>query len=179
MGALRWRQLGRVLRWVLAAAIVGVGAWRLREAWSGVEGAAFHVRPLEMVLAALTAAAALTSLALLSGAGVRAAGLPEGGPPPRLWLSWVRVWFQSYFFRYVPGKLVLVVERVRLGERLGIPRATSVLIVVWESFLLLAGAGILAGVGLLVSPPRVDGLVSGPAIAALATASLLGSLALW
>lgn len=166
-----------MLRWLIAAAILGVVVWRLEGAWSGLDTTVFVIHRVEAALAALTAACALLTLAALSGAGVRAAGLPGPGAP--LWPFWFRVWFQSYFFRYVPGKVVLVIERVRLGESLGIPRATSVVLVVWESFLLLAGAGILAGGGLLLRPPAVDGLVSQSAIGGLATAALLGSLALW
>lgn len=176
MGKVRW---GAALRWGLTVAILGYSGWRLAAAWTSLEPTDLAFRPLPAALSALAGAAALVTLGLLSAAGLRAAGLPEGPPPPRLWPMWTRVWLQSYFYRYVPGKVMLVVERVRLGERLGVPRATSVVLVVWESLLLMAGAGLLAGLGLLVRPPRAEDPISGAAVGGLALAALLGSLALW
>lgn len=125
------------------------------------------------VLAVSTAA--LLCLATVSTFGIRASRLLSATPFPRLWLWWMRVWFPSYFYRYIPGKVMLVAERVRLGSRLGIPAATSVLLVVWESGLLVAGSAVFGAVGMLVRPPT-DGLVSPPAVVALAVASLAGCL---
>lgn len=167
------------IRWALAAAILGYSAWQLSTAWGSLQGANLEVRPALVFAAAGFGALALVCLALVSAVGVRAAGLPEGGAPPRFWIGWFRVWFQGYFYRYIPGKLVLVVERVRLGEMMGVPRAASVMLVVWESLLLMAGAGLLGGGGLLFLPLRGDEPVSGAAVASLALVSLLGSILLW
>ncbi len=165
-------------RWVLAAGILLFSGWRLAEAWSSLEHVDLVFRIGPAVGSALTGAGALLALALVSAAGARAANLPS---PPRagFWLGWMRVWFQGYFYRYIPGKLVLVVERARLGELLGVPRAASVMLVVWESLLLLSGAGVLGSIGLLSMPPREGQPVSGAAVAVLATASLAGSIVLW
>ncbi|MSP55441.1 MAG: hypothetical protein EXR69_07555 [Myxococcales bacterium] len=167
------------IRWALAAAILGYSAWQLSTAWGSLQGADLVVRPGLVMAAGGLGALALVCLALVSAVGVRAAGLPPGGAPPRFWTRWLRVWFQGYFYRYIPGKLILVVERVRLGELLGVPRAASVMLVVWESLLLMAGAGLLGGGGLLFLPLRGDEPVSGAAVASLAGVSLCGSILLW
>jgi hypothetical protein len=52
------------------------------------------------------------------------------------------------------------------------------MLVVWESLLLVAGAALVGGVGLLSLPTRGDQPVSGPAVVGLAIAALLGSVAL-
>lgn len=166
-------------RWGLTGAILLFTGWRLTEAWTSLEATDLAFHPLPAIAAALAGAAALVSLALVSAAGARAAKLPTAEPQPGFWLGWMRVWFQGYFYRYVPGKLVLVVERVRLGERLGVPKAASVMLVVWESLLLLSGAGLLGGVGLLALPGHAEEPVSGAAVVALAVASLVGSIVLW
>ena len=55
-----------------------------------------------------------------------------------------RMYFQAFFFRYVPGKVLLVVQRVRLGKPLGIPPAANVVLVIWETLLYLVGGTIVS-----------------------------------
>ena len=55
--------------------------------------------------------------------------------------AYARVWWQSYIYRYVPGKVLLAVERARLGNRLGIPYAVGAAFPVIETLLaILAGS---------------------------------------
>jgi hypothetical protein len=164
------------LRAALALGILGYSGWQLASAWSALEPSALSLRPLPAALSGLLGASALLTLALVSGLGARAARL--GQPGPRFLLGWLRVWFQGYFYRYAPGKVLLVVERVRLGERLGVPRAASVMLVLWESLLLLAGAGLIGGLGLLMIPRSQEQPVSALSVALLAAACLLASLLL-
>lgn len=170
-------KLGALARWALTVGILAFSGWRLRAAWETVDASALRPDAAPLATSALLGALALITLATLSTAGLRVAGLVSPGATP--WLGWGRVWLQSYFYRYVPGKVMLLVERVRLGDRFGLARATSVVLVVWESLLLIAGAGLLAGGALILRPPRADDPVSGPAVAALAAVALAGSLALW
>ncbi len=165
------------VRWGLAAAIVGYSAWQIRSSWGSLATAHLVLRPALLAAAVAMGGLALGCLATVSAVGARAAGLGAGDR--QFWTGWLRVWFQGYFYRYIPGKLVLVVERVRLGELLGVPRAASVMLVVWESLLLMAGAGLLGGGGLLFLPRHGDEPVSGAAVAGLALVSLLGSIVLW
>lgn len=170
-------KLGTVVRYGLAAAILAYSSWKLADAWTSLEPTALVWRPAPLFGAGLVGGGALVALAVVSLVGLRAADLPPGGPAPGFVAGWMRVWFQGYFYRYVPGKVMLVVERARLGEKLGVPKAASVMLVVWESLLLLAGAGLFGGVGLLALPE--DGPLSGAVVGAFAGASLLGSIAMW
>ena len=165
------------VRWALAAWIVGYGGWRLYLAWGGLDAPDLTLRPGPLAGSALAGAAGMVTLALISAAGARAAGLGTG--TRAFCIGWLRVWTGAYFYRYVPGKVVLVVERVRLGARLGVPAAASVMLVVWESLLLVSGAALVGGVGLLLLPRTGDQPLSGSAVVGLAVAALLGSLALW
>lgn len=180
---MRGKRVWAVVRWGLAAGIVGAGAWRLSSTWAGLEVPALVHGPERLGLAGVVGALALVVLALLSAAGLRAANLPPAragttGAPPRFWSMWARVWLQSYFFRYVPGKVMVVVERVRLGERLGVSRAASLVLVVWESLLLLAGAGVVAGVGLMALPPDPGMPISRAVVAGIAAVAVAASILL-
>lgn len=136
----RVRTLLSVLRGLLAAGIVGFVGWRLAGEWQQTTPPAFQPTVLDGSLAVGTAVAALLLLALLFTASLRLVGPYD---PRQRWF-YLRIWLQGYFWRYVPGKVLLVVERARLGEQVGIPRATSVVLVLWETLLLLAGAGVVA-----------------------------------
>jgi glycosyltransferase 2 family protein len=159
--------LFQLVRLVLAAAIVGAVGWRLATEWGATPMPALRPAPWELAAAAACGAAGLVGLALLFVAALSALGVYK-----RQHLAWhLRTWFQGYFYRYVPGKVMVVVERARLGEQAGIPKSTSVLLVVWETLLLLAGACVLAVAGLGVVPlgPQLP-----PGSIAVATAAALG-----
>ena len=166
---------GTVLRALVAVLILGWGGHSVWEAWNELDRSTLKLDPVGLMLAALAGAAGLLSLALTSALGVRAAGL--GGAPDFV-ASWLRVWFTGYFYRYIPGKVMLVVERARLGGRLGVPTSTSVILVVWESLLLLAGAGLAGGAGLALGASSQANPVSTRMIVLLAATALVGSLLL-
>lgn len=168
--------LGTVVRWTLAGVAVGLAAWQLNDAWATTMLPVFVGSPGDVAAALAVSTAALLCLATVSVFGIRVARLVPGPAFAALWLLWMRVWFPSYFYRYIPGKVMLVAERARLGARLGIPHATSVLLVVWESGLLLAGSAVFGAVGLLIRPPVNAATVSQPAVIALAVVSLVGCL---
>ena len=168
-------RLGQVLRGLVAVGILVYSGWEVARARAELADTDLVFRWTPAVASAIAGGAGLLTLAGVSAAGARAAGL--GRPGPGFVRGWFRVWFQGYFYRYVPGKLFLVVERVRLAERLGVPRTASVMLVVWESLLLLAGAGLVGGLGLLALPPTEG--VSAPALGAVAAACLVGSIVLW
>ncbi len=166
------RTLLRLLRALLAAGVVVWVVVQLGREWQANPAPAFAPAPLDLALAIGCAAAALLGLGALFVATLRLVGPYQ--PENRPW--YMRIWLQGYFWRYVPGKVMLVVERVRLGEKVGIPRATSVLLVVWETLLLLAGACVLASAALpLVS---VSAGIT-PAMLLGSTALLIGGLVLF
>lgn len=172
-------RLLRLARWLLTAAVVVYCVHTLWRSWTSLDTSTLSFEPGFAVISVLAGGAALLGLAGLSLAGLRVAGLPEGSYPPGLSRMWTRVWLQSYLYRYVPGKVMLLVERARLGARFGIPSATSVVLALWESQLLIAGAGLIAGASLLSRPARPDDPVSGLGVSLLAGGALLGSILLW
>lgn len=164
------------LRWALAAAAFALAGQQLRAAWSSATMPQFTGSPAQVAAALGVSTAALVGLATVSWLGVVAARLaPERGLAQH-WRRWFRLWFQSYVYRYIPGKVVLAAERARIGARLGVPPATGVLLVVWESGLLVAGAAVFGVVGILLRPPAQDGLVSPGAAAGAAVVALIGCL---
>ncbi len=116
--------------------------WRLAREWAAATPPALRWSAVDASAAVGCAVTALLLLAGLFALNLRLIGY--GGSPAYA----VRVWLQGYFWRYVPGKVMLVVERARLGEAAGIPRSTSVALVFWETLLLLAGAGVMASMAL-------------------------------
>lgn len=167
-----------IARWVLAIGIVLWSVWQLQASWASIQASGLAFRPGIAAASAVSGALGLLTLMIVSGVGVLLAKLPNVAGRV-FWLGFVRMWFVGYFFRYIPGKLVLVSERVRLGARLGIPPTAGVMLVVWESLLLLAGSGLLGGIGLLFLPEQDNQPVSGAAIVALALGSLVGSVLMW
>jgi hypothetical protein len=54
---------------------------------------------------------------------------------------YLRIWWVSYLYRYVPGKVLLAVERARMGTAVGIPPVAGASLTVVETMLaILAGS---------------------------------------
>jgi len=155
----------------LALAILGWLGWRLASDWAEAAPPLPTPGLPELIGATATGGAAL---ALLAGLFVGLLVAVGQDPAPHRAYAW-RSWLQSYFYRYVPGKVVLVVERVRMGAHLGIPRSTSVILVFWETLLLLVGACALAAVGLLVGE---GDLVGAPSLGSVALLGAVGAVGL-
>jgi hypothetical protein len=51
-----------------------------------------------------------------------------------------RIWWVSYLYRYVPSKLLLLVERARMGAAVGIPPASGAALAVLETVLSICAA---------------------------------------
>ncbi len=85
----------------------------------------------------------------------------------------MRLWLQSYFYRYVPGKVMLMAERVRLGSMVGLGGALSLVLLLWESVLLMAGACVVALAMLAVSQGSRPG-----SLAYLEAAAVVSGLAI-
>ena len=57
--------------------------------------------------------------------------------------QYVRIWWVSYLYRYVPGKVMLLVERARMGSAVGIPPAAGAALTIIETLLaILAGSAV-------------------------------------
>lgn len=163
-----------LLRYAVTLAVLGWCGLQIARSWAAIQDVDLVFQPVTLGLSVLLCAASLLGLGALSWAGLRLSQAAAAGL-----VVWVRVWLQSYLYRYVPGKVMLLVERARLGARFGLASATSVVLAVWESQLVIAGAGLLSGAALLSRPAQPGDPVSGPAVTGLALLTLLGSLLLW
>jgi len=135
-GRARLRSLLRVLVVVAIAAFL---AWQLHRDWPAVSVLRPRVRAFDLLAALLTGVGAMLALPTAFAVTLQRAGLYR---PAFRWF-YGRMWLQAYLFRYVPGKVMLVVERIRLGAMAGIDRGTSVLLLAWETLLLFVGAGVV------------------------------------
>lgn len=161
------QNLGAVLRFCATILALGWAGETLYEAWGSTPMPALSAGPAQWAAAVGVGALALVLLAAVSAAGVVALGLVPREGALRFALGWYRLWFVSYLYRYIPGKVVLVAERVRMGRSFGIAATPSVLLVVWESGLLLAGAAVFGAVGYAGVPLPADApLTQGQAILA-------------
>lgn len=121
------------IRLVLLLGIVAYLAWEIGGHWSDVQALSVRIDGLT-----LFAAAMLGLLAYQCLFGGWLILLWRFGCFDRRQLKFYsRVWWVSYVFRYVPGKVFLLIERVRMGAAVGIPPATGAAVALIET--LLAG----------------------------------------
>ncbi len=86
------------------------------------------------------------------------------------WLRPLRaqaIWAQSLMARYVPGTLLLVVGRVLLSEREGVPRRTTMASLIYEQGVFLVSA-LIVGSWLLLGAEKLGGEAERIAVLALA-----------
>lgn len=161
-GVLAWlrRNLGAVLRFCATVLALGWAAHTSFHAWGSTPMPGLAAGPMEWAVAVAVGTVALVLLATVSAAGVVALGLVPRIGIGAFTLAWYRLWFISYLYRYIPGKVVLIAERVRMGRNFGIPATPSVLLVVWESGLLLAGAAVFSAIGYAGVPLPADAPLS-------------------
>jgi hypothetical protein len=129
--------------------VLGVLASQVWHGWALLRGSILSGRLLPLGLAFAVGFAGLLALpaawaVLVRSAGIRpVASLSEQG----------LIWLLSYLYRYVPGKVMLVAERTRLGARVGIPPLAGAAVTVVESVLVVACGFACA---LLALPALVD-----------------------
>ncbi len=133
------RRVYGVLRVPMAIVIF---AWLAYQIWAGraeIAKLAFTWRPFDIFCAFI---ATITAYQLLFFGWVlilRRSGLYA----PEQRGLYARVWWLSYLYRYVPGKILLLVERARLGAPLGIPPASGAVFPIIETLVaLLAGIAV-------------------------------------
>ena len=161
--------LGRLyaaVRPLLFIGILGYLGWEIVAGWETVRDLRLAWHPIELSVAALTGIIAYQALPLAWLMLLRRTGLYRDGQLP----LYARAWWQSFLYRYVPGKVLLLIERARLGEPLGIPRAAGAMLTVIETLLsILAGSA----VSLLAVLHYTD---AGPALLAVVSLLALGTV---
>lgn len=126
-----------ILRIVLVAGIFAFLAWRIASDWNTVERIELSWNWLYLSGAFVSGFLAYQCLLLGWMILLRRLGffrIQHVG-------IYSRIWWASYLYRYIPGKIFLLVERARLGLPLGIPAATGTALAIVETlFSIMAAA---------------------------------------
>jgi hypothetical protein len=127
-------------RSLLLLAIVGYLSWRIGSGWPAIRDLTFDWHGPTLVGAVVSGLLAYQFLffgwliLLWRSDYFEARHLPAYG----------HIWWVSYLYRYVPGKLLLVVERARMGPAVGIPPAVGATLAVVETLLAMVAAAWLS-----------------------------------
>ena len=128
-----------VVRVILLAGIVGYLAWQIFSGWVAVKSVALRWDGLSLAGALVSGIAAYGCLFLGWVMLLRQAGCFE----VRQLGLYARIWWVSYLYRYVPGKVLLLVERARMGSAVGIPPVAGAALAIIETlFAILAGSAV-------------------------------------
>jgi hypothetical protein len=133
------RAIYYALRLVVVVAIIAYLAWNVYANREALDSVTMHWRWADLVGALLAGVAAYQCLFL---GWLLLLGRSGYYRPGRL-RPYARTWWLSYLYRYVPGKVLLVVERARMGTAVGIPAAAGAVLAVIETVLaILAGTAV-------------------------------------
>ena len=132
-----WSRLYAAIRALLLTGIFAYLAWRIVTGWPAVAAAGFRWDGLGLAAALVAGLAAFQCLLLGWLNLLRKVGCFQ----VRYLGLYARIWWVSYIYRYVPGKVLLVVERARMGTAVGIPAGVGVALAIVETLLAtLSGA---------------------------------------
>ena len=127
----------RVLRVALLAAIVVYLAWQIHSGRAALASLELRWNAIDVAGALLAAVVAYQSLLLGWLLLLRKTGYYRSS---RL-VDYTRIWWVSYLYRYVPGKVLLLIERARMGAAVDIPPAAGAALTIIETLLaILAGS---------------------------------------
>ncbi len=166
-GVPRW--IRPAVQGLLVAGVLGVLGWRVARDASSLRGFSPRFDAATLAGAFVAAALAYVGFARMFVAMLRRLGLYEA----RYGAFYYRVWLQAYFFKYIPGKVVIVIERVALGKRCGLRPAAIVVLFGWESLLLLLGASVVCGLSVAGLSGGAGGAPAWLALSPLAVLALL------
>jgi hypothetical protein len=127
------------LRVMMALAITAYLAREVYIGWAAIRSVELRASAWDVIAAAVIASVGLLGLPVAFIITLRRAGLLRPGTE----LFCARVWLQSYYYRYVPGKVMMAAERSRLGLLAGIPVASTIAFVLWEAVLILVSASVV------------------------------------
>ncbi len=125
------RRVYATSRLILLLGIVVYLAWEMVSHWSDIQTRSVRIDGLTLFAAALLGILAYQCLF----AGWLILLWRIGCFDRRQLKFYSRVWWISFLFRYLPGKVFLVIERVRMGSMVGIPTTTGVAVALVETLL--------------------------------------------
>jgi hypothetical protein len=128
------------LRVVLLAGILAYLAWQIYAGRTALWSLAPEWNVAELIASFLAAVLAyqcllLAWLLMLGKAGYFNAAYT---------VEYVRIWWASYLYRYVPGKFMLLIERTRMGVAAGIPAEAGAAMTIIETVLAVVAGGLVS-----------------------------------
>ncbi len=132
-----WSRIYDAVRTVLVVAIVAYLCWQVYSGRSALTSLRPQWNALSLAGAFLSAIGAYQCLfvgwvMLLRRTGHYSADQAK---------NYLRIWWTSYIYRYVPGKVLLAVERARMGSAVGIPPVAGAALTVVETLLAILAGG--------------------------------------
>ena len=135
--ATTWSRVYGVVRLVLVVAIVAYLFWQMYSGRSALTSLRPQWDALSLAGAFLSAIVAYQCLFVGWVMLLRRTGHYSTGQVK----NYLRIWWVSYLYRYVPGKVLLAVERARMGSAVGIPPAAGAALTVVETLLAILAGG--------------------------------------
>jgi len=128
-----------IVRVVLLAGIIGYLVWQIYSGRAALLSLTPRWAGLSLAGALVSALIAYQCLFLAWLMLLRRTGYKR----PKHLRRYARIWWVSYLYRYVPGKVLLLVERARMGSAVGIPPAAGAALTIIETLLaILAGSAV-------------------------------------
>jgi uncharacterized membrane protein YbhN (UPF0104 family) len=145
----RWTALGKIaLKWILGALVLFYVARHVVRTWRDLS---VHGRSLR-IDAAWVAASLLLYLVGLSACGLYFGRIMKASPTPISYFSALRAYLISHIAKYVPGKAMVVVMRVRLVLPYGARISTPAFATLYETLAMMAAGGLIAAAGFATRP---------------------------
>ena len=132
-----WSRVYGAVRVVLVVAIVGYLCWQMYSGRSALTSLRPQWDALSLAGAFLSAIVAYQCLFVGWVMLLRRTGHYSTGQVK----NYLQIWWISYLYRYVPGKVLLAVERARMGSAVGIPPAAGAALTVVETLLAILAGG--------------------------------------
>ena len=132
-------RLYAVVRWILLIGVFGYLAWDIATGWESIRALNTEWRIGWLAAAFFAALLAYQGLFVAWILLLKRTGHYRAGQ----WRAYAHAWWAAFLYRYVPGKVMVLIERARLGSRLGIPPAAGGMIAIIEFMIsVLAGAAV-------------------------------------
>lgn len=113
-------------------------------------------------------------IAGLTAFGAFYARVLRSSPSPLPAGAAIRAYLISHLGKYVPGKALVVVMRAGMSAQAGARAATAAFATLYETLLMMAAGGLIAGLGFAITPARVVRVELGPLGAWPVPLALLG-----
>jgi glycosyltransferase 2 family protein len=145
----RWASVGKIaLKWILGALVIFYVGRHVIHTWRDLNA---HGQSLR-VDGRWIAASLVLYLVGLTAFGLYFGRVMKSSPTPTGYLAALRAYLISHIGKYVPGKAMVVVMRVRLVMPYGARASTAAFATLYETLTMMAAGGLIAALGFATWP---------------------------